>query len=141
MTAQQVEEYFDAAVLFQAQAELRLSDDEFLTFGARLRRLQTLRRTVQRQRLQAIRGLNELLGTAGASDDAIAAKVAALDALDADAARQLHDARAGIDEVLTVRQRARFRVFEETMERRKLDLLARARAQTRRQATPAAQAP
>jgi Spy/CpxP family protein refolding chaperone len=141
MTAQQVEEYFDAAVLFQAQAELRLSDDEFLTFGARLRRLQTLRRTLQRQRLQAVRGLNELLGAADASDDAVAAKVAALDALDADAARQLHDALAGIDEVLTVRQRARFRVFEEAMERRKLDLLARARAQARRQAAPGAQAP
>ena len=33
-----------------------------------------------------------------------------------------------IDEVLDVRQQAKFRVFEENMERRKLDLVMRARA-------------
>jgi hypothetical protein len=38
--------------------------------------------------------------------------------------RRAHDA---IDEVLDVRQQARFRVFEERMEQQKLDLLLRAR--------------
>ena len=47
-----------------------------------------------------------------------------------------HDDRAGeelrkaydsLDEVLDVRQQARFRIFEETIERRKLDLVVRAR--------------
>jgi hypothetical protein len=40
---------------------------------------------------------------------------------------------AAVDEVLTLRQRVRFRVFEEQMERRKLELMSRARrAQNRR---------
>ena len=39
--------------------------------------------------------------------------------------------RKSIDEVLDVRQRLRFRVFEEQMERRKFDLLMRARQANR----------
>ena len=36
-----------------------------------------------------------------------------------------------LDEVLDVRQQARFRVFEEQIERRKIELLMRARQQNR----------
>ena len=39
---------------------------------------------------------------------------------------QIRQAYAEIDQVLTPRQRAQFRVFEEMMERQKLDMLARA---------------
>jgi hypothetical protein len=39
--------------------------------------------------------------------------------------------------VLTLRQRARFRIFEEMMERRKLDLVSRARQQASRPGGPA----
>lgn len=35
----------------------------------------------------------------------------------------------GIDDVLTVRQRVRFRMFERKMERRRLEMLQRARRQ------------
>ena len=42
--------------------------------------------------------------------------------------RQAYDA---LDEVLDVRQQARFRIFEEKIERRKLDLLVRAQERAR----------
>jgi len=38
---------------------------------------------------------------------------------------------SSVDEVLDLRQQARFRVFEERIERRKLELLMRARQQNR----------
>ncbi len=39
----------------------------------------------------------------------------------------MRDALTGVDEVLDVRQQLRFRLFEEQMERRKVELLMRAR--------------
>jgi hypothetical protein len=53
--------------------------------------------------------------------------------LEAQSAAELRRAYDGIDEVLDVRQQARFRVFEEQIERRKLDLISRARQNNRPQ--------
>ena len=48
----------------------------------------------------------------------------------------VRDALAGIDQVLDVRQQVRFRLFEEQMERRKVDLLMRARQANRQRNAP-----
>ena len=76
--------------------------------------------------------LRELARMAGpnapAGDDrGITAAIAALKQQDAKAALELHKAYDVVDEALTLRQRARFRLFEEQMERRKIELLLRAR--------------
>ena len=47
------------------------------------------------------------------------------------AAADIRKALDGVDEVLDVRQQARFRLFEERMESRKLELLLRARQNAR----------
>jgi hypothetical protein len=44
---------------------------------------------------------------------------------------ELRQAYDQLDEVLDARQQARFRMFEEVIEQRKLDLLVRARERTR----------
>ena len=49
------------------------------------------------------------------------------------AADQIRRAYDALDEVLDARQQARFRMFEEAIERRKLDLLVRARERAARQ--------
>jgi Spy/CpxP family protein refolding chaperone len=137
MTVQQVEEYFDQVMLHQARTNLALTDDQFLRFGAGLRRLQTARRQQQRQRLSMVRDLNSLLTVAPFDEAAVTAKLNELDEFSAqstDAMRMAYDA---IDQSLTLRQRARFRIFEEMMERRKLDLVARARQQAGRPRGPA----
>lgn len=134
MTAQQVEQYVDSLELFQARNQLQLSDEQVIrTFGSRLQRLQMLKRQQQRQRRMLVLELNQMLtGASGAVDETVvAAKVKELDDRMADFDRQIQDATAAIDQTLTPRQRARFRVFEEQMERRKLELLARARQQAR----------
>ena len=51
----------------------------------------------------------------------------ALQELEARAASDLKKAYEAIDQVLDIRQQGKFRVFEEQMERRKLELVMRAR--------------
>ena len=50
-----------------------------------------------------------------------------IDALDARARVEDEKAYEAINQVLDIRQQAKFRVFEENMERRKLELVTRAR--------------
>jgi hypothetical protein len=127
MSVQQVEQYFEQVVLFQAQTNLQLNDDQFLRFGAGLKRLQAARRQHQRRRMMTLRDLNALVNASAVDEAMVTAKLKELDDIDAAAQREVQDAYAAIDQVLDLRQRVRFRVFDETMERRKLELLARAR--------------
>lgn len=133
MTAAQVERYFDNWVLVQAQTALRLDDRQFLTFGRRLERLQALRRQHQQQRRQVLDELREMTRPEAVLDEAaIGAKLKALDDLAAQHALELRQVYQAVDQVLGPRQRAWFRIFEEQMERRKVDLLLRARQQAGR---------
>jgi len=132
MTVQQVEEYFDQVMLHQARTNLALTDDQFLRFGAGLRRLQIARRQQQRQRLAMVRDLNNLINATPVDESAVTSKLKELDDFSAQPPDEIRTAYDAIDRVLTLRQRARFRIFEEMMERRKLDLVSRARQQTTR---------
>jgi hypothetical protein len=63
-----------------------------------------------------------------ATDEAqIRERLNRLSELDAASASAIATAAAAVDEVLDARQQARFRVFEESMEQRKVELLMRAR--------------
>jgi Spy/CpxP family protein refolding chaperone len=137
MTVQQVEEYFDQVMLHQARTNLALTDDQFLRFGAGLRRLQTARRQQQRQRLAMMRDLNGLVNATPFDEAAVTSKLKELDDVSARSTDEIRTAYDAIDRTLTLRQRARFRIFEEMMERRKLELVARARQQASRPADPA----
>ncbi len=66
-----------------------------------------------------------------ADDDRHPAQLTALREHDERAAVELRQAYDALDEVLDTRQQARFRMFEEQIEQRKLDLLVRAREQAR----------
>ena len=56
-----------------------------------------------------------------------------LDDLDVRARGDLQKAYDAVDSVLDARQQAKFRLFEEQMERRKIELLIRARQANRQQ--------
>jgi hypothetical protein len=58
-------------------------------------------------------------------------RVKALQELEDRSLADLRKAYEGVDQVLDVRQQARFRVFEEQMEQRMLQLITRARAANR----------
>jgi hypothetical protein len=121
----------DTYAIVQAQRELTIADDKYGLFAARLKKLQDIRRRNQRQRQQLLRELVRMAGPRAAvpaEDTAIRGQLSALREHDDRAAAELRQAYDALDEVLDTRQQARFRMFEEQIERRKLDLLVRARA-------------
>ena len=123
----EIERLFDAFVLVQAQDSLALTDEQFAPFVASLRRLQEARRERQARRQRLLRSLQRLVSTAETSERQIESGLQAHQDHDIDTAEILHSAYASLDGVLDLRQRARFRLFEQRMERRKLDLATRAR--------------
>jgi len=130
LTTEQVYTLLDAFVMARAQSALQLNDGQWAPFVQRLLRLQGLQRMHRNQRQRVLRELRQLVGPnapPNTDDAAITAKTKQLDDLEGQIAQDEQKAVADIDQVLTVRQRAFFRVFLENMERQKLDLLLKAR--------------
>lgn len=119
----------DAYALVQAQNALQLNDSQYGTFVGRLKNLQETRRRNQRARNQLVQDLRRMTNPQVTTVDeaAVREKLKALRELDDRSAAELRKAYDLLDEVLDVRQQARFRIFEENLERRKMDLLLRAR--------------
>jgi hypothetical protein len=140
MTPGQVQQLFDAMVVMQAQETLALSEEQYPRFLTRLKVLQDTRRRnqVERQRLinELQRMTNQRNPRPAAGEAEIKERLALLQELESRAAAETRKAYNGIDEVLDAFQQARFRVFEEQIERRKLELILRARQNQLRQNPP-----
>jgi hypothetical protein len=134
----EIQRMLDGYMLIQAQEILQLSDEQFPGFLSRVRLLQEARRRSQGERQRALQELRRLTsGRGGPADEGgIKERLKALDDLDARAAAEIKQQQTAIDQVLTPLQQARFRIFEETIEQRKLELLMRARQGRGRQQPP-----
>ena len=133
MTPGEIQKLFDAYIVVEAQRALELSDAQYPQFIAKLRTLQDARRSHQQERNQLMQRLQRLT-----APRAPAAETATLEGLlknlqdlEARTSSDMRKAYDELDQVLDVRQRARFRVLEEQVERRKIELLTRARQQNR----------
>ena len=124
----EVQRMFDAYALMQAQEQLKISDEQFAKFMPRFKALQEARRKTQGDRTRIIIELRQLAAAASTDEAQIKAKLRALQDADAQTADELKKSYESIDQVLDIKQQAQFRVFEEVMERRKLDMISRARA-------------
>ncbi len=123
----------DAYAVVQAQDALGLTDTQYGDFVTRLRRLQEARRRNLRERNLIIQDLRRLSRPQAQADEtALRGRLQALRDHDERSAAEMRKAYETLDEVLDVRQQARFRAFEETIERRKLDLVVRARERAAR---------
>jgi len=125
----------DEYALIQARRTLQLSEDQYLRFVPRLKELQQTRRRHQQARRRIIQDLRRLVGaraTGPAEEAAVRERLTALREHDQRAAAEIRTAHDALDEVLDARQQARFRLFEENIEARKLELLMRARARAGR---------
>jgi hypothetical protein len=133
ISAGEIQRLYDAYALVQAQEALQLSDEQYPRFVTRMKALQETRRRHQQTRNQMLQDLRRLTNAQTASGDeaAIRERLAALRAEDDRSATELRKALEAIDEMLDIRQQARFRLFEERMEQRKLELLMRARQNAR----------
>jgi hypothetical protein len=130
MTPGEIQKLFDAYLVMEAQQALELSDQQYPQFLARLRTLQETRRKNLQERNQMMAQLQRISNPrlpTRAEDAQIKERLTALQELESRNAAEMRKAYNGVDEVLNVMQQARFRVFEEAIERRKIELLMRAR--------------
>jgi Spy/CpxP family protein refolding chaperone len=125
----QILNMLDAWAMVEAQRTLQISDERYGDFMLRLKRLQQTRRRAMQARNGILQELRRLVGpqaAAPADEKAIEDRLRALRELDERTAGEMRKAYEELDQVLTPAQRARFRLFEEALERRKIDLLKRA---------------
>jgi hypothetical protein len=133
LSAGQIQRWFEAYTVLQAQEALRLSEAQYGRFVTRLKALQETRRKHQQARNQILAELRKLTNPqpAAADESQIAERLKALRDEDERGVVDIRKGYEGVDETLDVRQQARFRVFEERMEQQKLELLMRARVNAR----------
>ena len=123
----EIQRLFDAYALVQAQEMLELSGEQYGPFLTELKALQEIRRTNARERRRFMQRLVRLSNEDPPADDAaLRDELQAFRASEISAAEEFRQAYEAVDGVLDMRQRVRFRIFEERMERRKLDLVLRA---------------
>jgi hypothetical protein len=134
MNPGEIQRLFDAYLVMEAQQALTLTDQQYPQFLIRLKTLQETRRRTTQERNQLMQQLQRLTNPRqpNRGDEAqIKERLTALQELESRNAAEMRKAYNALDEVLEVRQQARFRVFEEQIERRKIELLTRARQQNR----------
>jgi hypothetical protein len=133
MSPAEIQKIFDGYLVIEAQAALGLTDQQFAQFVPRLRALQEVRRRHQQERFRLLNELQRFTrpavprGPLGGDEGVLKERLSTLQEMDSRFAADMRKAYNTLDEVLDVRQQARFRVFEEQIERKKLELLLRAR--------------
>lgn len=131
MTPAEIQKLFDAYIVVEAQRALELSDAQYPQFIARLRTMQDTRRRNQQERMRLMGQLQRLTAPRAPAAEAgvLEGLLKTLQELESRNAAEMRKAFNELDQVLDVRQQARFRVLEEQVERRKIELLMRARRQ------------
>jgi len=123
----QLEKWFDSYVILQAQDSLKLTDVQFPRFLQRLRTLQEIRRRNLQARRQLLAQLAQLVKAQPFDEAQARDRLKALSDLDAKASEESRRAYDSLTEGLDALQQVRFRLLEESVERKKIDLLTRAR--------------
>jgi hypothetical protein len=131
---------FEAYAVVQAQDMLKLTDEQYPDFVARLKALQDARRRHLQNHGRIVNDLRRMIRLPDdqIDDKSLRATYEALDRENESAEAEIKKALENVITILDVRQRARFRVFEENLEQRKLDLLSRVQRPVRKPAAPAA---
>lgn len=120
----EVQDQMDGYALVQSQTVLQLTTEQTAPFVTRYMTLQRLRRRHNAERLRMMRELRPMLQSAGPNrDQAIVEHLKALDDLTSTSMDEIRKAHMNLDAVLNPTQRARFRFFEEELERKKIELL------------------
>jgi Spy/CpxP family protein refolding chaperone len=131
VTPAEIRRMFDSYALMQAQDQLKITDDQFPKFLTRFKALQDLRRRTLQERNHLLQDLRKLGNDPQPDEAQIKDRLKLLQDLEEHAQADMRKGYEAIDQILDVRQQARFRVFEEQMEQRMLQLITRARQANR----------
>ena len=115
----------DGIEIATADKFLEVPSERYGDFIQRLRELQLVRRRRQIARLQLLNAIRRQVNQQPTDDARLDATIGQFDDFDRQTVEDVRAAYGKIDEILTLRQRARFRIFEEQMEQRKLEILTR----------------
>jgi hypothetical protein len=115
----------------QAQDQLKITDEQFPKFLTRFKALQDLRRRTLQERNRLLQDLRKLGNDPQPDEAQIKDRLKLLQDLEEHSQADVRKGYEAIDQILDVRQQARFRVFEEQMEQRMLQLITRARQANR----------
>ena len=131
LTPAELERWLDSYVLIQAQDALKITDAQFPRFLQRLNALQATRRRNAAARRQILATIGRQLRATPVDEAGMREQLKALRELDVRAADELRKAYEALDEALEPVQQARFRLFEQQVERRQIELLMKARERAR----------
>jgi len=127
----ELQRMFDAYAIVQAQEFLKISDEQYAKFLPRFKSLLDTRRQALQQRARVLNGVRRLLMEAQPDEAMLRDALKQLQEIDSRGEADARKAYDAIDQVLDLKQQAKFRIFEEQMERRKLELVTRARQANR----------
>ena len=136
VTPFELQRLFDSYALLQAQEQLKISDEQYTKFLPRFKALQDTRRQALQQRTRVLADVRRLLNEAQPDEGQLKERLKQLQDIEDRGDAEARKAYEAIDQVLDLRQQAQFRVFEEQMERRKLELVTRARQANRANTRP-----
>jgi Spy/CpxP family protein refolding chaperone len=136
VTPFELQRLFDSYALLQAQEQLKIGDEQYTKFLPRFKALQDVRRQALQQRTRVLNDVRRLLAEVPSDDGLIKDRLKQLQDIEGRGDAEARKAYEAIDQVLDVRQQAQFRLFEEQMERRKLELVTRARQANRANPRP-----
>src|SRR2546423_1844543 len=108
----EIQRMFDAYALMQAQEKLKIGDEQFTRFLTRFKTLQEVRRQTLQERARIIVSLRRLVNADPLDESQVKDRINALQELEMRSAADLKKAYEAIDQVLDIRQQAKFRVFE-----------------------------
>jgi hypothetical protein len=131
VTPGEIRRIFDSYALMQAQDFLKITEDQFPKFLTRFKALQDVRRRTLQEHNRQLQELRKASNDPQADEAQLKERIKALQDIRDRSQADMRKAYEAIDQVLDVRQQARFRIFEENMEQRMLQLIGRARQANR----------
>jgi Spy/CpxP family protein refolding chaperone len=131
VTPFELQRLFDSYALLQAQDQLKINDEQYGRFLPRFKALQDARRQTQQQRARVLQDIRRLLADGSTDEAQLRDRLKQMQEIESRGQTEARKAYDAIDQVLDLRQQAQFRIFEEQMERRKIELVTRARQANR----------
>jgi hypothetical protein len=129
----ELQRLFDAYSIVQAQEFLKIGDEQYSRFLPRFKALLDTRRQTLQQHTRVLNVVRRLLMDAQPDEGMLRDALKQLQDIDTRGEADARRAYDAIDQVLDLKQQAKFRVFEEQMERRKLEMVTMARRNIRQQ--------
>jgi len=125
--AADVQGMMDAYVLSKLQDALELSDDQFGSLVVAQKKLQDRRREYRQDRMAVLRQMRQALRLEDSGESELRPLLNELDELRSDFTADETNRYGAIDDILDVRQQARYRVLEVELQRRLNEMMREVR--------------